>query len=96
MVEVLDPRGAVSLSNHGGLSPRLDTLAGKRVVAIWNGRRPGPGREVLAGVLAWLDKRYGLADHRVIQKPYVGNEAPRAILSEVISSSDAALTGVGD
>lgn len=95
-MEVLDPRGVAPISNDAGLSPRLDTLSGKRLVAIWNGRRPGPGREILAGVLTWIDERYGLADHRVIQKPYVGNEAPRAILSEVISSSDAALTGVGD
>ncbi len=96
-MHVLDPTGATTATAHGGdLSPRLDGLAGCRVVAVWNGRRPGPGKEVLEGVGARLQERHGLASFELLTKPWIGNQAPPELVDRVVASADAAITGVGD
>lgn len=96
-MRVLDPTGATATpTSHGALSPRLDALTGRRVVAIWNGRRPGPGKEVLEGVGAFLHERHNLASFELVTKPYIGNQAPATLIDDVVASADAALTGVGD
>lgn len=95
-MDILDPTSSRGTAAAVALSPRLDTLRGKRVVGLWNGREPGPGRAIIAGVVQWLDDEHGLAGSDVVQKPFYGNVAPDELLRQIVASADAVVTGVGD
>jgi hypothetical protein len=89
----LDPRQGPA----GGLvepAPRLATLTGARIGALWN-NRPG-GDVVLRETIRILDRRHEFADVCFVKKPYLGNEAPEAVLQELEARVDAALVGIGD
>lgn len=91
---VLNP--TETLPTAGLLSPRLDTLEGKTLGVIWNGRRPGPGDRVLLGVAEELKRRHRMADVIFRVKPYLGNMAPGDVLGEMAARSHAVITGIGD
>ena len=95
-MEVLDPTSTSGAAPPVALSPRLEQLAGRRVVGLWNGRQPGPGRAIIAGVLEWLDDRHGLPGTPMFEKPFYGNAAPDDLVRAVVESADAVVTGVGD
>lgn len=97
-MEILSPTVELDVEKDAGqLAGRLGDLENRRIVAIWNGRRPGPGREFLTSVLQHLDDRHHLASWEVVQKPYLGNPAPADLVDEVLASgADAVLTGLGD
>jgi len=92
---VLDPTEPLPTTT-GFLNPRLDSLAGKTLGIIWNGRQPGPGDQILKGVAEELRKRYRVAEVIFRVKPYGGNATPDEVLDELASRSHAVLTGVGD
>ena len=93
-MQILDPR--TEIEQDARAAQRLSELSGQRLVAVWNGRRPGPSRELLEGVLSNLDEQHGLASWEVIRKPFVGNAAPDELLNEVMAKADGAITGLGD
>lgn len=95
-MEILDPTGDVPGDGGRTVTSRLDGLSGKRLGMIWNGRRPGPGREILLGVADVLDKRHGLAEVFLLEKPYLGNAAPSSMLDELANRADFSIAGVGD
>jgi hypothetical protein len=76
------------------LSPRLDTLAGKTIGIIWNGRPPGD--VLFQYALDELRKRYSIKDVILREKAWLGNVAPDEILDELEEKCDAVITGVGD
>lgn len=93
-VVVLDPTEPRKAGEQ--LSPRLDSLNGKRLGLLWNGRRPGPGDKVLQGIAEALRGRYDIQDVVFMTKPFLGNMAPEGMLAEMASKVDAMLAGVGD
>lgn len=93
ILELLDPT-TESDRGRGILSPRLETLEGKTIGVIWNGRVPG--NEIINGVLEELRERYRLKEVLFRAKPFLGNVAPLEILDETARSCDAVITGVGD
>ena len=93
-MEILFPTAEIAAGGHA--AARLPELRGRRLVALWNGRRPGPSREFLQGILEQLDARHGLQAWDIVQKPYLGNAAPDDLLREVVAAADGAITGLGD
>jgi hypothetical protein len=89
---MLDP--TLTTTRTTVLSPRLDTLSGKTIGIIWNGRPPGD--VILGYAMDELRKRYAIKDIVLLEKPYLGNVAPDAILDELEATCDAVVTGVGD
>jgi len=92
-IEVLNPRQGPT----GGRvepAPRVGALKGVRLGILWN-NRPG-GDKVLRGIVQDLQRRHELADVYFTKKPYIGNEAPEAVLEELQGRVDAAIVGVGD
>lgn len=97
-MQILSPvRQVADIGTRGFIADRLPSLAGQRIVAIWNGRRPGPGREFLEEVLKELDRRHGLKSWDILKKPFLGNAAPAELMEELVASgARGALTGLGD
>lgn len=91
---ILDP--TYKPEGKGQLSDRLDTLDGKVVGLIWNGRRPGPGESFLLGTVEELKKHYDIKEVLFKTKPYVGNVAPEEIFAFMQSRAHMIITGVGD
>jgi len=89
----LDPRqGSV-----GGLvepAKRPASLKGLRIGLLWN-NRPG-GDKVLRELVRILDELHQFASVYFTKKPYIGNEAPEAVIQDLRSRVDAAIVGVGD
>ncbi|MDE3100629.1 MAG: hypothetical protein KGJ98_00175 [Chloroflexota bacterium] len=89
---LLDPTLAPPRSTT--LTPRLNTLAGKTIGVIWNGRPPG---DVLFNkMFDVLRTKYAIKDVVFRAKPYLGNVAPPEIFDELLKRCDAVVTGVGD
>jgi hypothetical protein len=89
----LDPRQGPT----GGLvepAQRPADLKGLRIGVLWN-NRPG-GDKVLRQIVRILNERHEFADVYFTKKPYIGNEAPEAIIQDLRSRVDAAIVGVGD
>lgn len=97
-MEILSPTSEFAVKQEvGHMAGRLRDLEKRRIVAIWNGRRPGPGREFLTAVLKHLESEHHLASWDVVQKPYLGNPAPPELVDDVLATgADAVLTGLGD
>ncbi len=91
---VLDPTEPPA--GHGTLSPRLDSLDGRNLGILWNGRRPGPGDRVLMEIADVLRRRHNIADVLFRTKPHLGNVAPGELLAEMAARTHAVITGVGD
>jgi hypothetical protein len=92
-LEVLDPSGG-PVSTKTGLSPRLDSLAGKKIGVIWNGRPAG--NQILYQVMKTLKEKDGVRETIFREKPFLGNIAPEELLQEMASQCDAVISGVGD
>jgi hypothetical protein len=92
-VTVLNPTAGPA-TGKPTMAPRLDTLHGKVVGAVWNSRVHGD--KILKHVVTLLKQRYGIKDFVFRQKPYLGNIAPAEIADELVKTCDAVITGVGD
>ena len=91
-VTVLNPSAGAATGKFRK-APRLDTLDGKVIGAIWNSRVHGD--KVLEAVAALLKERYHLKDFVLRKKPYLGNLAPKELVDELTAKCDAIITGVG-
>ena len=89
---LLDP--TITAARSTVLSPRLSTLAGKRVGIIWNGRPPGD--VMFNQMLTVFEEKYGIVRGPFIEKPFLGNVAPAEAFDELVATCDAVVTGVGD
>jgi hypothetical protein len=89
---ILDP--TIKPAAAGTLSPRLDSLAGKTIGVIWNGRPPGDALFELT--LKILQQDYGVKRGPILKKPYLGNIATEENFQEILDKCDAVITGVGD
>jgi hypothetical protein len=92
-LEVLDPT-AGPVVDKIWISPRLDSLAGKTIGVIWNGRPAG--NRILYQVMDTLKKKDGVRETLFREKPFLGNIAPLELLEEMATRCDAVITGVGD
>jgi len=92
-VTVLNPTAGPANRKFRG-APRLDTLDGKVLGAIWNSRVHGD--KIINSVMTVLKERCGVKDFVLLKKPYLGNIAPKEILDELVVRCDAVITGVGD
>lgn len=83
------------MSRQAPMAPRLDTLEGKRLGVIWNGRTHGD--KLLIAVLEKLGRKYSFQVVHFLKKPYVGNVAPQDYFEMFIDDEiDGAIVGVGD
>jgi hypothetical protein len=92
-IELLDPTSG-TVATKGAVSPRLDTLSGKTLGVIWNGRLPGD--LILNRMIEILKERYTIKEVVFREKPYIGNVAPDEIFDEIAARCDAVVSGVGD
>jgi hypothetical protein len=92
-IDLLDPTSG-PVATGGALSPRLDSLSGKTLGVIWNGRLPGD--LILNRMVEILKGRHDIKEVVFRGKPYIGNVAPDEIFAEMSARCDAVLTGVGD
>ncbi|MFC1919186.1 hypothetical protein ACFLWX_00135 [Chloroflexota bacterium] len=77
------------------MAPRLDTLEGKRLGVIWNGRTHGD--KVLQAILENLGQRFSFRVIDFLKKPFVGNVAPKDYFDRLVDDRvDGAIVGVGD
>jgi hypothetical protein len=93
MLKVLNPTTGPT---HGrrGVAPRLDSLDGRTIGVIWNGRAFGD--RILSEVLDILKQRHPIREVVFREKPFLGNIAPEPILAEMAARAHAVITGVGD
>ena len=91
--ELLDPTSG-PVATGSALSPRLDSLSGKTLGVIWNGRLPGD--LILKRMIEILKERHAIKEVVFRGKPYIGNVAPDEIFAEIAARCDAVVTGVGD
>jgi hypothetical protein len=92
-VTVLNPTAGPATGKFRA-APRLVTLHGKILGAIWNSRPHGD--KVIEAAVDVLKERYGIKDLLLRKKPYLGNLAPKEIIDELTAKCDAVITGVGD
>lgn len=91
--ELMDPRGAPRIGARA-LTPRLDTLNGKTIGLLDNGK---PNFNLfLADLAQLLRARYPSV--RIVErmKPIVPRPVPKEMLAELAESCDAVVTGLGD
>jgi hypothetical protein len=93
MLKVLNPTAGPT-RGQSGAARRLATLDDKTIGVIWNGRAFGD--RILSEALDLLKQRHRIRDVVFLEKPFLGNIAPEAILAEIAARADGAITGVGD
>ena len=76
------------------LAPRLDTLDGKVVGLLANGKRNGD--QLLEQVAAALAEQFSLKDVRRWAKPNVTRPAPEPIFLDMVEQVDLVITAIGD
>jgi hypothetical protein len=92
--EFLDPSGSLEEDRHP-LAAKLDTLQGKKLGIIDNGKTNGDNFFKL--VANELIEMYGVdPDFVMLRKPNLSNPAPRELYDQLASEADFALTGIGD
>ena len=89
---VLDPTPE-NVAPLGQKAPRLDTLRGKTVGLISNGKEGSKG--FFAHIEDVLRREHGVADVVIRTKPNYSAPAPAGIVAE-IRSWDAVISGIGD
>jgi hypothetical protein len=91
--ELMDPRGIPQIGARG-LSPRLDSLDGKTIGLLDNGK---PNFNLFLADLALL-LRASYPSVRIVQrmKPIVPRPVPKDMLVELADTCDAVVTGLGD
>lgn len=92
-LELMDPRGNPQAGTKG-LSPRLDSLDGKTIGLLNNGK---PNFDLfLADLEQLLRAKYPSV--RIVQrmKPVVPRPVPKEMLAELAETCDAVVTGLGD
>ncbi len=91
--ELMDPRGTPQIGARA-LAPRLDTLAGKTIGLLDNGK---PNFNLFLVDLAQL-LRAQCPTVRIVErmKPIVPRPVPKEMLAELAASCDAVVTGLGD
>lgn len=72
----------------------LDSLNGKVIGALWNGRSEGD--VILGQILEILVERYGVKDTHLFRKIAVQGSAPKEKLDEWAKQVDAFVTGIGN
>jgi len=92
-LKVLDPSWEETAAK-GKLSRRLDTLDGKTLGILWNGRPTGD--KIFDGMVKLLKERHKIKEVVLRDKPYIGNIAPPEIFEELAAKCNAVVTGVGD
>lgn len=94
MPGIFDPTGAPAAVGETALAPRLESLAGRRVALLDNGKRNA------SRYLDHLGRRlvddYGVAATVVGVKPSVSAPYPREQFVELLEDVDAFVTAVGD
>lgn len=89
---ILDPT-IVGLEQATRPAARLRNLEGKFIGALWNGRPQEDA--VLQGILDHLQERYDLAGTKMWRKPQLYISAPDDMVDEIVTETDAVITGVG-
>lgn len=85
------PEGPAAVA---GLTPRLDTLAGKRIGLLDN--RKWNANKLLADIEVILRERYAVADVVKLAKVTFARPAPEKLLDEMARSCDAVVGAIGD
>lgn len=74
-------------------APRLRNFEGKTIGALWNGRPQEDA--VLQGILDHIAREYPVKGVRMWRKPQLYISAPDDMVDEIVSETDAVITGVG-
>lgn len=91
--EVLDPT-AEEERREVVMAPRWETLEGKRLGLLINGKNNSD--KLLEELAALLGQSYRLGAVKAWRKPSAYRVAPRALLDEIAAQCDAVVTGIGD
>jgi hypothetical protein len=91
--DFLDPTGALDVEQFP-LAPRLDTLQGKVLGIVDNGKTNGD--KFLKMVAEELQELHGVAEYKMLRKPDLSQPAPHELIEELSTSAHFAITGIGD
>jgi hypothetical protein len=91
--DFLDPTGGLEVAAHP-LAARLDTLQGKRLGIVDNGKTNAD--KFLTMVAEELEELYGVAEFKMLRKRDLSQPAPRELIEELAADTDFAITGIGD
>jgi hypothetical protein len=94
MIRFLDPTAGPATGKLI-LRDRLNTLNGKKLAVLWNGRTHGD--KILRRMLEFLREKYDFQVVDFLKKPYIGNIAPKEYFDRIFQDrADAAIVGIGD
>ncbi len=89
----LDPRGEV-LEEDIDMASRLDTLDGKRIGLLFDGRLNGD--KLLWNLTDLIKGQFEVGEITFRQRPNVSDVSPPELLDELAEKSDATLIAIGD
>ncbi|MQA15380.1 MAG: hypothetical protein GEV09_14775 [Pseudonocardiaceae bacterium] len=92
--EILDPTGGSELTADATLAPRLETLSGKTLGLLDNGKPNGAA--LLSELGAGLQREHRLRDVLMYTKPYFGTPVEESQIQQILENCDFAVAGIGD
>lgn len=90
----LDPRADEVMVEDITMAPRLDSLNGKRIGLLFDGRLNGD--KLLWNVADLLKERYEIGEVTFRARPNVSDVSPSDLLDELAEKADATLIAIGD
>jgi hypothetical protein len=93
VTEFFSPTGSQS-PQAARLAPRLDSLEGKSLGIVDNGK---PNGDRFLGIVAeLLQERYGVKEVHSIRKESISRPAPADLIADMAARSHLVITGIGD
>ena len=93
MITTLDPTAAPIIA-EGGMAPRLESLNGKTLGLLANGKRNAD--RLLDHVAALISEHYQIKDIVARTKANPSHPCPDDLMQELVAQCDAVVTAAGD
>jgi hypothetical protein len=91
---ILDPTGNSELATDVTLAPRLQTLRGKTVAMVDNGKPNGS--VLLEEIGRYLRRHHDVGDAVFYTKPYFGTPVETPQIQQIEATCDFAVAAIGD
>ena len=91
---VMDPRADEVIVEDITMAPRLDSLNGKRIALLFDGRLNGD--KLLWNVTDLLKEQYEIGEVTFHTRPNVSDVSPPELLGKLAEKADVAMIAIGD